>query len=132
MIRKQTVWLSVISGLLFLTACSDNTVDYPADESHLENIIFTGQQNSNNQFIFHEGELTIKINELMVTPDTDPADLTGKEKSEVVYHDIKIDTDGDKYMITGANDFSLELQRIGERILMDEDGQRYSTSRILE
>lgn len=132
MTRKLTIWLSFLSALLFLTACSDKTVEYPAKESHFENITFVGQQNSNNQFIFNEGDLTIKIDEFMVTPDSDPADAAGKEKSEIVYNDIQIETDGDKYTITGANNFTLQLQRIGERILMDEDGQRYSTSRTLE
>lgn len=129
--RPVRIVLSITASLLFLTACN-NTVEYPAKESHLKNEIFTGQQNSNNQFIFNEGELTIIIDEFMVNPDTDPADAVGKEKSEIVYHDIQIKTDGDKYMITGDHNLSLELQRIGDRILMDKDGQRYSTSKYLD
>ena len=132
MTRQLPIRLSILTVLLLLSACNDNKVEYTAKESHLENMIFMGQQNKNNQFIFNEGDLTIKIDEFMLTPDTDPTDAAGKEKSEVVYHDIKIKTDGDKYMITGSNDFSLELQRIGERILVDEDGQRYSTSKTLQ
>ncbi len=129
--RIVKIGLSITASLLFLTACN-NTVEYPAKESHLENAIFIAQQNPTNQFIFNEGELTVIIDEFMVKPDTDPTDAEGKEKSEVVYHDIQIKTDGNKYMITGDNDFSLELQRIGDRILMDEDGQRYSTSKSLD
>ncbi|MDX1772423.1 MAG: hypothetical protein R3328_12900 [Planococcaceae bacterium] len=61
-----------------------------------------------------------------------PKDGEGKEASEVVYQDIQVKTKGDTYFITSGNDLSLELQRIGERILQDENGERYATSQTLE
>lgn len=88
--------------------------------------------NQGNQLIFWEGNLTIINDGVEIKPDIDPSDAKGKERSEVVYHDIQIKTKGDTYFITNGDDLSLELQRIGERILQDENGQRYSTSQNLE
>ena len=65
-------------------------------------------------------------------PDITHSDAEGKEKSENVYHNIKIKTESDKYIITGPDNFSLILQRVGERIVADEDEQHYSTSKTLE
>ena len=66
----------------------------------------------------------------MIT-DITPSDAVGKEKSENVFDDIKIKTEVIK-IITGPNNFSLILQRVGERIVADEDNQHYSTSKTLE
>jgi len=119
--------------LLVLTGCSNESkTQYLAKESHLENIIFVGQENQNNQFMFDGDELTVVKDEFEVKPDITPSDVEWKEKSENVYHDIKIKTEGDKYIITGPDNFSLVLQRVGERILADEDEQHYSTSKTLE
>ena len=119
--------------LIVLSGCSNESkTEYLAKESHLESIIFVGQENQNNQFIFNGDELIIIEDEFEVKPDTKPADAEGKEKSENVYHDIKIKTEGDKYIITGSNNFSLILQRVGKRIVADEDEQHYSTSKTLE
>ena len=120
-------------ALLVLTSCSNESkTKYLAKESHLENTIFVGQENQNNQFMFNGDELTIIKDEFEVKPDITPSDAEGKEKSENVYDDIKIKTEGDKYIITGPNNFSLILQRVGERILADEDQKRYSTSKTME
>lgn len=120
-------------ALIVLTGCSNESeTEYLAKESHLENIIFVEQENQNNQFIFNEDELIIIKDEFEMKPDITPSDAEGKEKSENVYHDIKIKTEGDKYIITGPNNFSLILQRVGERIVADEDEQHYSTSKTLE
>ena len=119
--------------LIVLTGCSNESkTEYLAKESHLENIIFVGQEHQNNQFIFNGDELIIIKDEFELKPDITPADVEGKEKSENVYHDIKIKTEGDKYIITGPNNFSLILQRVGERIVADEDEQHYSSSKTLD
>ena len=81
---------------------------------------------------FSKGTLTIIHNGLEIKPDMDPSDAVGKENSEIVYQDIQVKTKGDTYFISNGDDLSLELQRIGERILKDENGERYSTSQTLE
>lgn len=124
----KKLWV-VLFSTLFLTACTN---EYPAKKSHLEDIIFSEQGNISNQLIFSEGNLTIIHNGIDIKPDMDPKDGKGKERSEVVYQDIQVKTKGDRYFITSGNDLSLELRRIGECILLDENGERYGTSRTLD
>lgn len=95
-------------------------------------VIFFEQDNRSNQLIFSEGTLTIIHDGLEIKPDMNPSDGAGKEKTEVVYQDFQIKTKGDTYFITNGDDLSLELQRIGERIVQDEDGKRYGTSQTLQ
>ena len=40
--------------------------------------------------MFNGDELTIIKDEFEIKPDITPSDAEGKEKSEIVYHDIKI------------------------------------------
>jgi len=122
-------WWVVLFSMFFLAACTN---EYPAKKSHLEDIIFSEQGNTSNQLIFSEGTLTIIQSGLEIKPDMNPKDGEGKEPSEVVYQDIQVKTKGDTYFITSGNDLSLELKRIGERILQDENGERYATSQTLE
>lgn len=38
----------------FAVACSnERKTEYPAKESHLEDVIFAGQENQNNQLVFN-------------------------------------------------------------------------------
>ncbi len=86
-------------ALIVLTGCSNESkTEFLAKESHLEDVIFVGQENQNNQFMFNGDELTIIKDEFEVKPDITPSDTEGKEKSEIVYHDIKIKTEDDKYI----------------------------------
>ena len=124
----KRLWV-VLFSIFFLAACTN---EYPAEKSHLEDIIFFEQDNQSNQLIFSEGNLTIIQSGIQIKPDINPKDGEWKEPSEVVYQDIQIKTKGDTYFITSGNDLSLELQRIGERILQDENGERYGTSQTLE
>lgn len=124
----KKLWV-VLFSIIFLAACTN---EYPAKNSHLEDIIFFEQNNRSNQLIFSEGTLTIIHDGLEIKPDMNPSDGAGKEKTEVVYQDFQIKTKGDTYFITNEDDLSLELQRIGERIVQDEDGKRYGTSQTLQ
>ncbi|WP_394191856.1 hypothetical protein [Paenisporosarcina quisquiliarum] len=123
----KKLWV-VLFSMFFLAACTN---EYPAEKSHLEDIIFFEQDNQSNQLIFSEGSLTIIQSGLEIKPDMDPKEGEGKEPSEVVYRDIQVKTKGDTYFITSGDELSLELQRIGERILQDENGERYGTSQTL-
>lgn len=134
MIKK--LFLLIVCTLL-LAACSTNSaenVEYPAREKHLENIILQGVDQQNDSLIFENGNLTIKVDDILnaIKPETNPEDVKGKSKSEDAYKIVSITTKGDTYFIKAEDDFSLELKRVGKRIFSDENGKKYQTNLDLD
>lgn len=114
----------------FATQNQSNSDLYIARKRDLINTIFTDPVNPGNTLIFTENELSIITDPSVnaIKPDVDPSELKNNAKTEVIYKNIKIKTSGDKYFITGDNAFSLELKKVGQRIIADPEGNEYSTS----
>ena len=80
-------------------------------------------------YLFSEGELLYRADSRLFIERPKSADekpLSG-ELIENTYTNIKISTKGNQYFITGDDGFSLTLKRIGERLLVDQEGNEYIT-----
>jgi len=110
---------------------SNTEVDYEAKATGFEEGGFT---NNRGQLIALEnGELI-----LSGAPPYDPKRTTtidlifqaeGYDSPPVyqAYKNAEITTEGDRYFITADNGLSLEFTKIGDRIIVDEEGEEYFT-----
>ena len=129
-------------GLLFLclifllTACSEDITQYEAKPSDFDDV---GFENKYSQRIVVIGE------ELMIVSNNDHPDkktsidkLFESEKDTAdellikKYKDLRIVTKKDRYYMTAEDGLSLDFQKIGERIVVDEEGVEYFTSKYPE
>lgn len=125
--------LAIFFSVIVLSACSAKDAaitEYKADAKHLESIVFKGVDQHSDSLVFLDGNVTIVEDAIFnsIKPNTNPEDLVGKSKSEKTYKIVSISTKGDTYFVKGENNFSLELKRVGNRIISDEEGQKYDTS----
>ena len=132
--RLGLLFLS-INLIFFVVACSEksatNEPAYIAKASDFEDSGFTSRS---NQLIVVIG------NELMISAYYGHS----KEKSSIdkilelenvkpdvrfkkFYQNVQVKTKGDIYYITADDGVSLEFEKIGERIIVDEEGMEYYT-----
>ncbi|MFJ8260758.1 hypothetical protein ACIQ4I_02210 [Rummeliibacillus sp. NPDC094406] len=134
------LFLVTLSGFLYLnfnsTPPPSHTVNgtYEAKAVYLKEIQFVDRIHKGNTLNFSKGKLTIVNNEIYnaIKPNMDTEDLAGLKNNIKVISNIKINTKGDTFYITGDENFSMTLQIIAPRIVMDEKGNEYSTSTYLE
>lgn len=123
-----------IALIFLLVACSEekNESKFIAKASDFEDSGFTSRK----------GQLIVVIgDELMISANYDPQ---SKEKSSIDkileseqvksgnhflknFKNVIISTKDDKYYISADDGVSLEFQKIGERIIVDEEGMEYYT-----
>lgn len=120
-------------GLLLVVGCS---AEYPAEESHLEGALFSGQSGA-GQMIFSEGTLRVMNNDPQVTPSTEPSDIEEMAQEETAIpsngeYKVDVSASGDTYEIQTEDGFTFTLKRIGERIFEDEDGNTYNTDEYFD
>ncbi|TQR21744.1 protein-disulfide isomerase [Psychrobacillus vulpis] len=133
-IKKHTaLFFLSISLIFFLAACSEEAKEstYIAKASDFEDSGFTSR--SSQLIVVVGDELLISANyghtkeKSSIDNILELENVQSSVRFEKLYKNVKIKTKGDKYYLTADNDISLEFQKIGERIIVDEEGMEYYT-----
>ena len=110
---------------------SSTKVEYEAKATDFED---GGFENNRGQRVFIEnGELTLSGSGPYDPTTTSAIDLVFKAQGYEIqpvyqaYKNTRISTEGDTYHITADNGVSLKFKKIGERIIVDEEGEEYFT-----
>lgn len=136
-IRKNSMYLLFFSLILLLAACTNEPTPenkiYIAKVSDFEDNVFTNTQ-SQSIGLFDEG-LRIagpqqKTTKRKTSLDKIISSISGGTDGHIVkvFPKAKIKTEDDKYYIT-AEGIELVFTKVGERIIKDEEGIEYTTSK---
>lgn len=124
-----------VAFIFLLVACSEDVIQYEAKPSDFED---SGFKNKYSQIIAIHGEellifTTYDHNEKKTSIDEifESEDSTEKPLQKI-YKNVKIRTKKDRYYITAEDGLSLEFKKIGDRIIVDEEGVEYYTSKYPE
>ncbi|MCZ8541890.1 hypothetical protein [Psychrobacillus psychrodurans] len=133
--KKRGLLFINIAFIFLLTACSEEVIQYEAKATDFEE---SGFKNKYSQIIsIHDEELLIfttydhtekktSIDKIFELEDSTEKPL------QKIYKNVKIKTKKDRYYITAEDGLSLEFRKIGERIIVDEEGVEYYTSKYPE
>ena len=126
--RKRGLLFISIAFIFLLAACSEDVIQYEAKPSDFED---GGFKNKNDQIIAIEGEalLFFTSNYVDSKKKTSLDKIFESEDSagnplHKIYKNVKIKTEKDRYYITAEDGLSLEFKKIGERIIVDEEGEK--------
>ncbi|MEK5482744.1 MULTISPECIES: hypothetical protein [unclassified Viridibacillus] len=137
--KKMLLLFSSISLIFLLVACSEygDGMTYEAKASDFEGgfehnsqmIVVIGEKLMiNGNYNAEEKQKTVLDKVLESEVDNEfPA-----KRIEKTYKNVKIKTKKDKYYITADDGISLEFQKIGDRIIVDEEGAEYYTDKYPE
>lgn len=145
---KRLKALTVLALLIMLSGCNfsinekDSTnqgvvdftitkVEYEAKATDFEE---GGFENNRGQRVFIEnGELILSGSGPYDPTTTSAIDLVFRAQGYEIqpihqaYQNTEISTKGDTYHITADNGVSLKFKKIGQRIIVDEEGEEYFT-----
>ena len=132
--KKRGLLFISIAFIFLLAACSEDVIQYEAKPSDFED---GGFKNKYSQIIAIEGEelLFFSSNYDDTEKKTSLDKIFESEDSAeepIIYKNVKIKTEKDRYYITAEDGLSLEFKKIGERIIVDEEGVEYYTSKYPE
>ena len=142
--KKCLLFTGIVFIFLLLTACSEDVIQYEAKPSDFGGGGFSNK--SGQRIMVNDGELVIISNlfnrdKMVITNNQAKEtsidklfkydDYPMSEPLEKVYKDFKITTKGDRYYIT-IEGMKLEFKKIGQRIIVDEEGVEYFTSKYPE
>jgi len=133
-LKKRFLLFISIAFIFLLAACSEDVIQYKAKSSDFED---GGFKNKHSQTIAINGEELLIFNNYDHTEKTsidkifESEDSTEKPRQKI-YKNVKIKTKKDRYYITAEDGLSLEFKKIGERIIVDEEGVEYYTSKYPE
>jgi hypothetical protein len=126
----------IVSFIFLLVACSDDVTQYEAKASDFED---AGFENTNNQRIVVIGKDLLIFGNFNTKKKMSSIDKTFKSENFVSdqsyqkkYKNVKITTKKDKYYITADGGISLEFKKIGDRIIVDEEGVEFFTEKYPE
>jgi len=133
-LKKRGLLFISIAFIFLLAACSEDVIQYEAKPSDFED---GGFKNKYSQIIAIEGEelLFFSSNYDHTEKKTSLDKIFESEDSAeepLIYKNVKIKTEKDRYYITAEDGLSLEFKKIGERIIVDEEGVEYYTSKYPE
>ncbi|QOV12603.1 hypothetical protein [Viridibacillus arvi] len=121
----------LLIGLIFLlVACSEDVMTYEAKASDFEGgfehnsqmIIVNGEELMINGNYYSEEKQKTVLDKVLEADNEFPA-----KHIEKIYKNAKIKTKKDRYYITADDGISLEFQKIGDRIIVDEEGAEFYT-----
>ncbi len=147
-VLKRFKEFAILTLLVLLSGCSfsvsDNEsssstskdaavpeVEYEAKATDFEDGGFTN--NRGQLIIVENGELILSGPGPYDTKRTTAIDLVFKAQGYEIqpvfqaFQNAKISTEGDTYHITADDDVSIKFKKIGERIIIDEEGEEYFT-----
>jgi len=135
-LKKRGLLFISIAFIFLLAACSEDVIQYEAKPSDFED---GGFENKYTQIIAINGEELLFFTSNYVDPKKktsldkifDSEDSAGNPLDKI-YKNFKIKTKKDRYYITVEDGLSLEFKKIGERIIVDEEGVEYYTSKYPE
>ena len=134
-LKKMGLLFISIAFIFLLSACSEDVIQYEAKPSDFED---GGFKNKYSQIIaIHDEELLIFTNydhpkkKTSIDKIFESEDSTEKPLQKI-YKNVKIKTKKDRYYITAEDGLSLEFKKNGERIIVDEEGVEYYTSKYPE
>lgn len=111
---------------IFISSCTEE-VEYEAKPEHLQDIIFYSQKYANSRLFFLDGNLEVKVDRTTISP----SEVVQGEVYEFVVEDYKVKTEGNTYTISGK-DFEMKLERVAERMITDESGDTFSTTKYFD
>jgi len=111
---------------IFISGCTEE-VEYEAKPEHLQEIIFYSQTSANSRLFFLDGNLEVKVDRTTISP----SEVVQGEVYEFVVEDYKVKTEGNTYTISGK-DFEMKLERVAERMIKDESGDTFSTTKYID
>lgn len=123
--------ISSVLGLSYMN--EKQSAAYLTANHDLEEQLFVNQRNAEHTLFFLNNELTISINpSFNVGPNSpDSAKINLKPKTETVYKNISVKTEGDQYFVYSGEEHILTLQKIAPRFVEDEEGNVFSTQKYL-
>lgn len=137
-LKKMIRLFLSFSLILLLAACSEDVTQYEAKASNFEDVGFV--YNNDLTIVVIGEELVIfgfvskydPERKTIIDKLSKSANAVQGEFNEKRYKNVKIKTKKDKYYITADDGLSLEFQKIGERIIVDEVGAEYFTNKYPE
>ncbi|WP_042475059.1 hypothetical protein [Bacillus ndiopicus] len=139
--KKQARWmpriafsLSVIV-LLLMSAIyiqTEHSANYRITAHDLEDQYFKSQNMAAkfSSFYFYENEL-VAIPTIHVFAEAKEAANLSESRREVIYPNISVKTNGTIYYVYSDDELIITLEKIAPRIVVDQDGNRYSTGSYL-
>ena len=137
MIKRTCFFIIVLCLSIVLAACTNEDVAYEAKASDFEG---EGFERNSQRVVVLGDELVIfaVYNNPNAKKKTSIDKLLEAEGSvsgefhEKRYKNVEIQTEKDMYYITADGGISLAFQKVGERIVADEEGMEYFTGKYSE
>ncbi|MFF2753305.1 hypothetical protein ACFVR1_06055 [Psychrobacillus sp. NPDC058041] len=132
---KKRIGSLFLSVIFLLVACSEDVTQYEAKASDFED---AGFENTNNQRIVAIGKDLFIFGNFNTKSKTsidkilESENFVSDQSYQKKYKNVKITTKKDKYYITADGGISLEFKKIGDRIIVDEEGVEYFTEKYPE
>lgn len=132
---EKRIGFLFLSVIFLLVACSEDVTQYEANASDFED---AGFENNKNQRIVVIGKDLFIFGNFNTKKKTsidkilESENFVSDQSYQKKYKNVKITTKKDKYYITADGDISLEFEKIGDRIIVDEEGVEYFTEKYPE
>ena len=142
--KKQASWmpriafsLSVLILIILSTTFSqdEHTANYRITENDLDGQFFQSERagEHHSTFYFYDGEMgVIPQNPLILDPEEVDESIHAEERlNKKIYPNISVKTEGTSYFVYSNNELIVTFEKIAPRIVVDKNGNRYSTSLYL-
>ena len=145
--KKMKVFLCLII-LVLVSGCSLSMNENESDSSSVNNSVGTKVEYEAKATDFEDGGFTNNRGQLIIVENGElilsgpgPYDSTRTTAIDLVFQaqgydtqpvyqafqNANVTTEGDTYYITADDDVSIKFRKIGERIIVDEEGEEYFT-----
>lgn len=129
--------LSVLILIILSTTFSqdEHTANYRITENDLDGQFFQSERagEHHSTFYFYDGEMgVIPQNPLILDPEEVDESIRAEERlNKKIYPNISVKTEGTSYFVYSNNELIVTFEKIAPRIVVDKNGNRYSTSLYL-
>lgn len=140
--KKQARWMPrivlALSAIIFLLIGAtylqkEQSASYRISDSDLDGLIFNTQRHGEHisYFYFHDNNLVIVPKSLFTEEEMEGKEHFKVPPGQLNYHNVSVKTEGTTYFVYSDKELILTFEKIAPRIVVDPDGNRYSSSRYL-